>query len=215
MPAAVIADPAGAQPRHGRRQPRPRRPGQRPPGGRCSPSAPRSWRSGRRASATIPIDDFFIGPFVTALGPDEILDGDPHPAAAARSGRRLPEARAQGRRLRDGGRRRPDHPGGRRRCTQAGIGLTNVGPTPIKAPSTPRRSCRASRRTTRRSREAARLAAGESDPSADLRGSVEYKRDLVRVPDGAGAAARARARGAERRAGRRRRPGAMRRSGCT
>jgi carbon-monoxide dehydrogenase medium subunit len=28
---------------------------------------------------------------------------------------------------------------------------------------------------------AARAAAEESDPAADLRGSVEYKRDLVRV----------------------------------
>jgi carbon-monoxide dehydrogenase medium subunit len=30
-------------------------------------------------------------------------------------------------------------------------------------------------------RRAAQLAAEASDPSADLRGSVEYKRDLVRV----------------------------------
>jgi len=65
-------------------------------------------------------------------------------------------------------------------CARAGIGLTNVGPTPIKA----RRA--EALLTGRRPddaaiREAARVAADESDPSEDLRGSVAYKRDLVRV----------------------------------
>jgi carbon-monoxide dehydrogenase medium subunit len=61
-----------------------------------------------------------------------------------------------------------------------GIGLTNVGATPIKA-----RRAEAALRGRRVDepaiREAAQAAADESDPAADLRGSVEYKRDLVRV----------------------------------
>ena len=56
------------------------------------------------------------------------------PAPAARQRRRLPQARAQGRRLRHRRRRRPRRARRRRaRSPQAGIGLTNVGPTPIRA----------------------------------------------------------------------------------
>ena len=65
-------------------------------------------------------------------------------------------------------------------CTHAGIGLTNVGPTPIKA----RRAealLKGRRLDDAAIREAAQAAAAESDPSEDLRGSVAYKRDLVRV----------------------------------
>ena len=65
-------------------------------------------------------------------------------------------------------------------CTHAGIGLTNVGPTPIKA----RRAealLKGHRLDDAAIREAAQAAAAESDPSEDLRGSVAYKRDLVRV----------------------------------
>jgi carbon-monoxide dehydrogenase medium subunit len=65
-------------------------------------------------------------------------------------------------------------------CTHVGIGLTNVGPTPIKA----RRAeslLRGHRLDDGVIRAAAQAAAAESDPSEDLRGSVAYKRDLVRV----------------------------------
>lgn len=65
-------------------------------------------------------------------------------------------------------------------CEQIGIGLTNVGPTPIKA-------VRAEQRLRRKVideeaiRQAAQLASDESQPSSDLRGTVEYKRALVKV----------------------------------
>ncbi|HZR46002.1 MAG TPA: xanthine dehydrogenase family protein subunit M, partial [Candidatus Manganitrophaceae bacterium] len=65
-------------------------------------------------------------------------------------------------------------------CEQIGIGLTNVGPTPIKA-------IRAEQRLRRKVideeaiRQAAQLASDESQPSSDLRGPAEYKRALVRV----------------------------------
>ena len=48
-------------------------------------------------------------------------------------------------------------------------------------PAGPRRSSAGKRLDDAAIREAARLAAEESEPSEDLRGSVEYKRDLVRV----------------------------------
>jgi carbon-monoxide dehydrogenase medium subunit len=68
-------------------------------------------------------------------------------------------------------------------CASVGIGLTNVGPTPIKA----RRAealLKGHRPDEAAIRAAAQAAAAESDPSEDLRGSVAYKRDLVRVLTG-------------------------------
>ncbi len=61
-----------------------------------------------------------------------------------------------------------------------GIGLTNAGPTPIKA-STAESFLVGKRLDDETIREAARLASQEAQPSADLRGSEEYKRDMVRV----------------------------------
>jgi aerobic carbon-monoxide dehydrogenase medium subunit len=65
-------------------------------------------------------------------------------------------------------------------CTRAGIGLTNVGPVPLKAQQA-EEFLRGQRLDHETIRHAALLAAEAADPTADLRGSVAYKRDLVRV----------------------------------
>ncbi len=65
-------------------------------------------------------------------------------------------------------------------CQQAGIGLTNAGPIPIKA-GTAEAFLVGKRLDDETIREAARLASQEAQPSADLRGSEEYKRDMVKV----------------------------------
>lgn len=65
-------------------------------------------------------------------------------------------------------------------CQQAGIGLTNAGPIPIKA-GTAEAFLVGKRLDDETIREAARLASQEAQPTADLRGSEEYKRDMVRV----------------------------------
>ena len=65
-------------------------------------------------------------------------------------------------------------------CQQAGIGLTNAGPIPIKA-GTAEAFLVGKTLDDETIREAARLASQEAQPSADLRGSEEYKRDMVRV----------------------------------
>jgi aerobic carbon-monoxide dehydrogenase medium subunit len=135
---------------------------------------------GPQGSRRIPVASFFTGPLSTALGPGEILTEIRIPLPPARSGgayvkmeRKVGDfataAVAVQLALADGG-----------ACAHAGIGLTNVGATPIKAR-------RAEDLLTGRQpddatiREAARAAADESDPAEDLRGSVAYKRDLVRV----------------------------------
>jgi aerobic carbon-monoxide dehydrogenase medium subunit len=135
---------------------------------------------GNQGERRIPIDEFFIGPFTTTLTPDEILTEvrvplpPPHSGGAyvkmeRKVGDFATAAVAVQIALRANG-----------TCEWAGIGLTNVGPTPIKA----RRAeefLQGKRPDDGTVKEAARLAAAESTPEPDLRGSAEYKRDLIRV----------------------------------
>jgi carbon-monoxide dehydrogenase medium subunit len=65
-------------------------------------------------------------------------------------------------------------------CEQVGIGLTNVGLTPIKATQA-ENALKGKRPDDAVIAAAAKLAAAAAQPAEDLRGSVEYKRDLVRV----------------------------------
>jgi aerobic carbon-monoxide dehydrogenase medium subunit len=64
-------------------------------------------------------------------------------------------------------------------CQQAGIGLTNVGATPVKAVKA-EEFLRGKKLDADNITQAAELAAGEAQPAADLRGPVEYKRGLVK-----------------------------------
>lgn len=138
---------------------------------------------GPNGSRRIPVDGFFTGPLETSLAPGEILTEIRVPLPPPRSGgaylkmeRKVGDfataAVAVQLTLGDGG-----------TCARVGIGLTNVGPTPIKA----RRAeglLKGHRPDEAAIRAAAQAAAAESDPSEDLRGSVAYKRDLVRVLTG-------------------------------
>jgi aerobic carbon-monoxide dehydrogenase medium subunit len=135
---------------------------------------------GPRGPRRLPVAGFFTGPLETALAPGEILTEIRVPLPPPRSGgaylkmeRKVGDfataAVAVQLTLGEGG-----------TCARVGIGLTNVGPTPIKA----RRAealLQGRRPDDAAIQEAARAAAAESDPSEDLRGSVAYKRDLVRV----------------------------------
>ena len=128
----------------------------------------------------IPAAAFFVGPFTTALAATEILTEIRVPAPPPRSGgaylkleRKVGDfataAVAVQVALAPSG-----------ACERAGIGLTNVGPAPIEA----KRAgafLRGKRLDEPTVREAGRLAAEEAEPIEDLRGSVAYKRDLVRV----------------------------------
>jgi carbon-monoxide dehydrogenase medium subunit len=63
---------------------------------------------------------------------------------------------------------------------RAGIALTNVAPTPVEAVEA-ERSLTGKAPDEKTIAEAARLAAKAASPSADRRGSVEYKREMTRV----------------------------------
>ena len=65
-------------------------------------------------------------------------------------------------------------------CTEAGIGLTNVNPLPMRA-SRSEEVLVGSKLTDEDIELAAQYASEDCNPTADLRGDEDYKRHLVRV----------------------------------
>lgn len=133
--------------------------------------------NGRRA---IPIDDFFVDAFQTALAPDEILTEIRIPEPAAMTGgayvkfeRKVGDyaiaaAAVQLALAPDG------------TVAAAGLALTNAGYTPVRS----RRAEEAlagQPATDETFQRAADLAAEDADPTADLRGSADYKRAMART----------------------------------
>ena len=168
------------QPRHRLRLARARRPAGRLGLGRCSRSTPRWSRGARAGRARSPSRELFQGPFMTSLEPTEI----DHRGARARPGpargRHLPQARAQGRRLRHRRRRGAPSSLAERQRRRAGIALTGVGATNL-GPPPPRTRSPARSSTDEAIAERGRLAAEAAQPYDDIRGSAEYKRNVVRV----------------------------------
>jgi len=135
---------------------------------------------GASGERRLPIASFFTGPFETALRPGEILTEIRVPVPAARSGGaylKLERKVGDFATVAVAVQLTLDAAGA---CAQAGIGLTNVGLTPIKA-TVAEGALRGARPDEATIKRAAGLAAEAAQPSADLRGSVEYKKDLVRV----------------------------------
>jgi carbon-monoxide dehydrogenase medium subunit len=136
-------------------------------------------RSGK-GERVIPAAQFFEGPFTTALRPDEILteiriaSSSKHAAGAynkleRKVGDFATVAVAVQVELDGSG-----------KVSKAGIGLTSVGPTNIKA--TAAEKVLVGREPTDAViAEAAKLAAAAAEPKDDVRGSAEFKKDIVRV----------------------------------
>ncbi len=130
-------------------------------------------------SRTVKARDFFNGPFSTALQSNEMLSEIRIPASRSQTGgaylkleRKVGDfatvAVAVHLRMDDG------------QVGSAGIGLTAVGPQNIKAE---RAEAALNGRVLDDAaiKEAAGLAAEAAEPKADHRGSIEYKRNVVRV----------------------------------
>ena len=136
--------------------------------------------TGPQGSRTLAVDDFFKGLFETALAHDELITEVRVPEPPARSGgaylkleRKVGDFATVGIAVQ----LNLDSAG---RVQQIGIGMTNVGVTALRA----RRSEDALRGQLPDDAAIARaagLAAEDSQPSEDLRGSEEYKRNMVRV----------------------------------
>lgn len=123
--------------------------------------------------------EFFDGPFTTTLTPDEILAEIRLPLAQGRTfGSYSKLERKIGDFATVGVAVCLDMDDGT--CRTAGIGLTAVGPTNLEAREAGARLT-GSRLDAETIEEAARLAAESAEPTDDVRGSADYKRDVVRV----------------------------------
>ncbi len=135
--------------------------------------------TGPQGERIIPIEDFFLSLFSTALQHDEILTEIRIPIPPPRSGgayfkleRKVGDFATAAVAVQ----LTLDEKGA---CQKVGIGLTNVGPTPVKAKKA-EDFLRGKKLDEANIKQAAQLAADESEPSADLRGPVAYKKGLVK-----------------------------------
>jgi carbon-monoxide dehydrogenase medium subunit len=128
---------------------------------------------------TIPLRELFEGPFVTTLAPTEIITEarvpDPGPAAGGtylKLERKVGDFATVGvaihLAMNDG------------RVGKAGIALTAVGPTNLRATAA-EEALAGSELTDDLIAEAGRLAAEAAQPFSDTRGTADYKRTVVRV----------------------------------
>jgi carbon-monoxide dehydrogenase medium subunit len=136
--------------------------------------------TGPKGQRTIAIDQFFQGLFTTALAADEILTEIRIPTPPARSGgayvkleRKVGDyataaAAAQVTLAANG------------TVERVGLALTNVGSVPIHATDAAK-GLVGKKPDAAAIGDAARKAAQAASPSADRRGSVEYKREMARV----------------------------------
>jgi carbon-monoxide dehydrogenase medium subunit len=135
--------------------------------------------TGTKGSRTIPIAQFFTGLFTTALEPTEVLTEVRIPAPPAGSGGAyLKLERKVGDFATAGAAAFLVIKGGV--IERAGIGLTNVGPRPVKAEAAEKHLA-GKKPDEGAFAEAGRLAASGASPSPDRRGSTEYKKEMARV----------------------------------
>ncbi|HSE64214.1 MAG TPA: xanthine dehydrogenase family protein subunit M [Thermoanaerobaculia bacterium] len=136
--------------------------------------------TGPKGERTIPIDEFFTGIFSTALAADEILTEIRIPVPPPRSGGAYVKLERKVGDFATAAAAAQVTLGADGTIQRAGIGLTAAGPTPIEAVEA-ERFLAGKKPDAAAIQEAARLAAGATSPSADRRGTVEYKREMARV----------------------------------
>ncbi|HEX6725664.1 MAG TPA: xanthine dehydrogenase family protein subunit M [Gaiella sp.] len=134
---------------------------------------------GAKGERTIAVEELALGPFSTTLEPDEVITEVRVPDPGPRTGgaylkleRKVGDfaTAAVGVQVTlDNG-----------KVGQAGIGLTGVGATNLRATAA-EDLLRGNEPTDDVIREAAALAAQAAEPQSDNRGSAEYKRNVVRV----------------------------------
>ena len=134
-------------------------------------------QSGKR---TVSIDDFFYGFYTTAVQHGEILTEIRIPAASGRCGTAYHKAERKVGDYASAGAAVRIQIDGNGTCTGAGIGLTNVNATPLRAARS-EEVLIGSSLDEATINKAAQYASEDCNPSADLRGDEDYKRHLVRV----------------------------------
>jgi aerobic carbon-monoxide dehydrogenase medium subunit len=127
---------------------------------------------------TIPIDELFQGPFTTSLEPNEIITEVRVPDPGRAAGTYLKLERKVGDFATVGVAVHLAMSNGT--VGQAGIALTGVGPRNIRA-SAAEGALAGQALDDEAIDEAARLAAEAAEPHTDVRGTEEYKRNVVRI----------------------------------
>jgi carbon-monoxide dehydrogenase medium subunit len=135
---------------------------------------------GSKGERTIAANKFYTGLYETALARDEILTEIRIPVPPAKSGgayQKLKRKTGDFAVAAVAVQMTLDAKGAVASC---GIALTNAGPTPLEAADAAR-FLAGKTPDAKTIAEAAKMAAAKCDPSADHRGSVEYKKDMARV----------------------------------
>jgi len=135
--------------------------------------------TGSGGERIIPIEEFFLSLFSTALQPGEILTEIRVPVSTARSGGayfKLERKVGDFATAAVAAQVTMDANG---TVQKVGIALTNDGPTPIKAKKA-EDFLRGKKLDEANIQQAGQLAADEAQPSSDLRGPAEYKKGLVK-----------------------------------
>ncbi len=135
---------------------------------------------GPKGERTIAASKFYTGLYETALARDEILTEIRIPVPPAKSGgayEKLKRKTGDFAVAATAVQLTLDAKGAVASC---GIALTNAGPTPLEATDA-MKFLAGKMPDAKNLAEAAKLAAAKASPSADHRGSIEYKKDMARV----------------------------------
>ena len=136
--------------------------------------------TGPKGERIIPVGDFFTGPFETSLAQDEILTEIRIPSPNGSSGGAYQKLERKVGDFATAAVAAQVKLGEKGVVEQVGIGLTNVGLTPIKATAA-EESLQGKEANEAAISEAAQLASEAAEPEEDPRGSVEFKRALVKT----------------------------------
>jgi len=135
---------------------------------------------GPKGERVIPIDEFFVDTFTTVLAPDEILTEIRIPKRPAGGGGAYLKLERKVGDFAIAGVAAMVVMDEKGRIATASIGVTNAGPTAIRARKA-EDILRGQSPDDKTIAAAAAAAAGESKPWSDLRGPAEYKLDVIRV----------------------------------
>lgn len=136
--------------------------------------------TGLEGKRTVSIDDFFFGFYSTAIQDGEILTEIRIPIPSGKSGNAYHKTERKVGDYATGGVAVQLVFDDNGNCTTAGLGLTNVNPTPLRA----KRSEEAlvgTQVTDQDIENAAQFASEDCNPSSDLRGSEDFKRRIIKV----------------------------------
>jgi len=135
---------------------------------------------GPKGERVIPITSFFVGLYESALAPNEILTEVRIPAPKPRSGGAYLKMERKVGDFATAAVAAQVELDAKDKFKSVGLGLTNVGLTAIKATAA-EDFLKGKDPSDENIRQAAQLAADASQPVADVRGSENYKRSLVKT----------------------------------